>query len=359
MLNKKMALAAVLCCLWLLPAQAAKPPKIKNVILMVGDGMGVAQIYAGLTAKRDALNLERCRHIGFSKTTSADNYITDSAAGATAWSIGKKTLNYAIGVDATGTAQPTLVEIAGQNKKSSGVVATCSVTHATPASFVAHQPSRKLDEAIAADFLKSNVDVFIGGGLKYFAERSDNMNLLPALESRGYKIARSQDELWAISEGKVAALVAAKDLPKMSEGRGDYLTKASLKAIELLNKDKDGFFLMIEGSQIDWGGHNQDSDYIVNEMVDFDNAIGAVLDFADKDGQTLVIVTADHETGGYAITGGDMATGKVEGKFIYGKHTGVMVPVFAYGPGADLFMGIYHNNTIFDKILKAWGIKQK
>ena len=112
---------------------------------------------------------------------------------------------------------------------------------------------------------------------------------------------------------------------------------------------------MIEGSKIDDGGHDNDLSVVISEMQDFDRVIGKVLDFAQQDGQTLVVVTADHETGGLTLTGGDMKAGKVEGKFSTGDHTSVMVPVFAYGPGAEAFMGIYNNNTIFHKFMQAYG----
>lgn len=117
-------------------------------------------------------------------------------------------------------------------------------------------------------------------------------------------------------------------------------------------------FLMIEGSQIDWGGHGNDTQYIVEEMIDFDQAIGKVLDFAEKDGNTLVIITADHETGGFSVNKGDTKTGMVEGKFTTGSHTGVMIPVFAYGPGSEKFAGIYENNTIFHKMVEAFRFKK-
>lgn len=115
---------------------------------------------------------------------------------------------------------------------------------------------------------------------------------------------------------------------------------------------------MIEGSKIDHGGHSNDMDVVVNEMIDFDKAIGKVLEFAEKDGETLVVITADHETGGLTLTGGDLKTGKIEGKFSTENHTAIMVPVFAYGPQAQTFGGIYHNNTIFAKIMKAFKLKK-
>lgn len=140
--------------------------------------------------------------------------------------------------------------------------------------------------------------------------------------------------------------------------RDDQLMKSAKTAINILSKNNKGFFLMIEGSAIDNGGHDNDIKYMLDEMVDFDRVIGEVLAFAEKDGETLVIVTADHETGGLTLTGGDLQTGEVKANFSTRGHTGVMVPVFAYGPGADAFMGIYHNNTIFEKMVQAFGFKK-
>lgn len=331
----------------------------KNIILMVGDGMGTAQIYAGLTGNKGKLNLERCTAVGFHKNQASDNYVTDSAAGATALASGQTTYNGAIGVDSTGKPIPTILEIAERNGLATGLVATCSITHATPACFISHQPSRAMNEAIALDFLKIDIDVFIGGGRKYFSKRSDGLNLTDSLKARGYQIANSIKEVKQIKSGKLAAFLADEQQSKFSEGRGDELVKSTEVALQLLKGNKKGMFMMIEGSQIDWGGHGNDTKYIVDEMIDFDNAIGKVLDFAAADGNTLVIITADHETGGFSIIGGDMKTGTVEGKFTTGSHTGVMIPVFAYGPGSEKFSGIYQNTDIYKKMYEAFGFKNK
>ncbi|MES2730991.1 MAG: alkaline phosphatase, partial [Bacteroidota bacterium] len=327
----------------------AKHPK--NVILLIGDGMGAAQIYAGLTANKGHLNLERCTSVGFHKNQAADAYVTDSGAGATAFAIGYKAKNGAIGVDANDKPQPTILEIAGKNGLASGLVVTCTITHATPACFYAHQVSRSMEEEIAADMLKSNVDVFIGGGQKFFTQRKDGRNLIQELKAKNYQIADSTADLSQFKKGKLAAFTANDQPKKIAEGRGDQLLTSTQTALRLLDQNKKGFFLMVEGSQIDWGGHANDAQYIINEMVDFDKSIGAALDFAEKDGNTLVIITADHETGGFSLIDGDMKTGRVEGKFTTGHHTGVMIPVFAFGPGAEAFSGIYENNTIFHKML--------
>jgi alkaline phosphatase len=325
--------------------------KPKNIILMVGDGMGVAQIYAGLTANKDTLNLERFKYIGFSKTYSANRYITESSAGATAFSIGEKTHNGAIGVDSNDTPKPTILEIAIKNGLSTGLVATTDITDATPAAFVAHVPSRKMQQEIAADYLKSNVDIFIGAGKEHFSNRKDGRNLIEELEKKDYQVLYNADDICKVKKGKIAGFLTER--PALE--RGNEEEKTAMAAIQILKQNPKGFFLMIEGSKIDDGGHNNDLSVVVSEMQDFDRTIGKVLDFAEKDGQTLVVVTADHETGGLTLTGGDIKTGQVEGKFSTSDHTSVMVPVFAYGPGAEAFMGIYQNNTIFEKLMHAYG----
>jgi alkaline phosphatase len=236
-------------------------------------------------------------------------------------------------------------------------VVTCSITHATPASFISHQPSRSLDEDIAKDFLATDIDVFIGGGRKFFANRSDGLNLIDSLKNRNYQIANSIEEVQQVKNGKLAAFLADEQQASFSGGRGDELVKSTEVALDLLKTNKKGMFLMVEGSQIDWGGHSNNTQFIVEEMIDFDNAIGKVLEFAKKDGNTLVIVTADHETGGFTINKGSTETGVVEGKFTTGSHTGVMIPVFAYGPGSEKFAGIYENNEIFHKMLEAYKFK--
>ena len=304
-----------------------------------------------MIANNNKLALERFTDIGLSKTSSSDNLVTDSAAGATAFSSGQKTYNGAIGVDGNKKPLETILEIAGKQGLSTGLIATSSITHATPASFYAHQPSRAMDEAIASDMLKAPVDLFMGGGEDFFEKRQDKLNLLDSLKARGFKIYNDVSEVPSSGEGKVACFIAPQQPQSYEEGRGDFLPEASEKAVNFLDSKGKGFFMMIEGSQIDWGGHANDSEKIIAEMKDFNNAINKVMDFAEKNGNTLVIVTADHETGGYAIVGGSKEEARVEGAFITDHHTATMVPVFAYGPGAENFAGIYENTAIFDKML--------
>jgi len=321
----------------------------RNIILLIGDGMGISQLQAGLTANRGRLFLENFKHIGFSKTHSSDNYITDSAAGGTAISAGVKTYNGAIGVDPEKNPVKTILEKAEEKGLATGLVSTSSITHATPASFIAHQTSRNMYEEIAADFLKTDIDVFIGGGYNHFANREDGLNLIEKLKENGYKVEQDISKIKKVKKGKLAGLTAPAHNARIEE-RGDMLEVATETALNILKRNKKGFFLMVEGSQIDWGGHAASTIYVVEDMLDFDKTVGKALEFAAKDGETLVIVTSDHETGGMAVLNGDYNNGMVVGEFTTGGHTGLMVPVFSYGPGAEKFTGIMDNTDINKKM---------
>lgn len=235
------------------------------------------------------------------------------------------------------------------------MVSTSAITHATPASYIAHQGSRGSYEDIAADFLKTDIDVFIGGGYKHFAERKDKRDLTKELQANGYQVLRNPEDIYKVKSGKLAGLTADEHnevFPK----RQMSLPLSTQTALNILSHNKKGFFIMVEGSQIDWGAHQNNTIYVVNEMLDFDRTIGKALEFAAKDGETLIVVTADHETGGLALTGGDMKKGTVKGAFATGDHTAIMVPVFAYGPGAENFAGIMENTDIAKKIMSLLGL---
>jgi alkaline phosphatase len=330
----------------------------RNIILLIGDGMGIGQITAGMYSNDNYLHLERFPVIGLIKTTSADDLITDSAAGATAFSTGKKTYNGAIGVDADTVPQPTILEIAESQGMLTGLVATSEIIHATPASFIAHQYNRLMYEEIAEDFLATEVDLLIGGGMKYFLKRRDKRNLLLEMRENNYFVRNEQFPLrkLEVPPSKKLAYFTANQKPERKEKGRDYLPDAADFATKFLSERSGnrGFFLMIEGSQIDWGGHANDQEYIVSEMLDFDETVGRVLDFAEQDRHTLVIVTADHETGGFAINRGS-EMGELKTGFTTGGHTSNMVPVFAFGPGAELFAGIYDNTQIFHRMMMAYG----
>ena len=338
-------------------ATSDKNREVKNVILMIGDGMGLPDVYAAMTVSDHPLNIERCTSTGLQTTFSSNNYITDSAAAGTAIATGSKTKNGVIGMDSLGVRVRSILEIAKEHGLAAGLVSTSSVTHATPASFVAHQSSRGSYEDIAMDFLSSGIDVFIGGGYDHFAKRKDKINLIDSLKFKGYEVDTTLSLILKSTSGKLAGFTAPGQNPYRLKGRGDMLPASSGKAIEILNKNKKGFFLMIEGSQIDWAAHANVADTVVDETLDFDKAVGVALDFAEKDKHTLVIITADHETGGVTITGGDQKNHKVKLNFSTKDHTAVMVPAYAFGRGSESFNGIYDNTGIIHKILQAYSFK--
>jgi alkaline phosphatase len=350
-----MIMIAMTSCSTAKKSASSDRAEIKNVILMIGDGMGLPDVYAAMTKTGQPLNIERCQYVGLLKTYSFDAYITDSGAAGTALATGVKTRNGSIGVDPSGNHVKSMLELAEEHGLATGLVSTSSITHATPASFIAHQSSRGSYEEIAKDFLKTDIDLFIGGGYDHFGKRKDRLNLIDSLKSRGYEIDTTLTAILSSNSGKIAGFTAPVHNPYRLAGRGDMLPASTGKAVEVLSRNRKGFFLMVEGSQIDWAGHTNAADTLIDETIDFDKAVGAALDFAKKDGHTLVIVTADHETGGVTITEGDKQQHMVTLSFSTKDHTAVMVPVYAYGPGSDKFTGIFENTDIFKKIITAFG----
>ena len=320
---------------------------VKNVILFIGDGMGTAHVYAAMSTSKKPLVLESFPFTGFSKTYSYNGYVTDSGAGGTAIACGVKTNNGMIGTGPDSAAVTSITEIAHRNGLATGVLSTSAVTHATPASFVAHSSGRGNYEDIAKDFLNGTVNVFIGGGEDHFRNRNDNDDLTLKLRQQGYDVVYSLADLKKSESKKIAGLLAKEHMPSVAEGRKGILPEMVKKAIDVLSRDEAGFFLMVEGSMIDWGAHEKNLEYAVSELIDMDEAIGVAKKFAEKNGETLIVVTADHETGGLSLTGGSIPGKLVKGEFIEsGSHTGVMVPIFSFGPGAARFSGI-HENTFF------------
>lgn len=322
----------------------------KNIILLIGDGTGLAQWYTGYTANHGQLNVFQVHDIGFSVTTSADSYITDSAAGATAWATGRKTNNRFISVDSVGTSLPTIAEKLKPAGFRTAIISAGDITDATPACFYAHQPDRGMSEAIAADFMNSTHDILIGGGVRHFSQRKDGRNFLTELEGKGYTVATEFSKLDNLQGEKIVVLDDSAVVSKIN-GRGDFLTKSLQKTLSTFSQSNKPFFVMAEAAQIDWGGHANNIEYVAREVLDFDQAIGEAMKFVDENRETLLIITADHETGGISLIGGDMSQGRILANFATGDHTGIMVPVFAYGPGAEWFRGVYQNTAIYQKIL--------
>jgi alkaline phosphatase len=325
----------------------------KNIILLIGDGMGLAAIHAGLIANHGDLNMAKFRYIGFSETAAADAGNTDSAAGGTAMATGYKTNNRYIGMGPDDQKITNLVDtLAGFGIKS-GIISSGDLTDATPAAFYAHQLDRAFNGAIANDLLSSKAEILVGSNRKAF-EQNKNSNLLPVLKTKGFQLTTSVADFEKQHDGKQLVLLDDSATRPVVKGRGPMLKQSLLHTIEMLSKKKPGFFIMAEGAQIDYGGHVNDLPYLITELHDFDRTLAEALRFADQDGETLVIVTADHETGGLTLLDGAAEKGMVRGEFSTNDHTGIMVPVFAYGPGSQNFSGVYPNNQIFHKIIKAY-----
>lgn len=321
--------------------------------------MGLSQITAGIySSRKKKLALEEFHHIGLQKTHCKDKLVTDSAAGATAMARGIKANANTFGTTKKEKAPRSILEELESAGWSTGIAVTASITHATPAAFVTYQLFRNHHEQIAADFLLTEVDYLVGGGRNYFKDRHvDDRNLLVELEKKGYTIGNIEEEsIEAISLNNVSKLAyfTADDQPKTRKAGRTYLVpavKRGLKFLSNLTPDK-GFFFLIEASQIDWGGHSNLEEIVIDELLELDDTVAEALDFAKKDGNTLVLVTADHETGGFSITDED-EKGKPVISFVSKKHTAAMVPVFAYGPQSEIFQGVYDNTEIHTKMKKA------
>ena len=325
-----------------------KEKQVKNVIYMIGDGMGLTQVTAAMLAKESPLALQDATYVGLQRTHSASSEVTDSAASGTALATGKKTYNGAIGMDENKQPVESVLTKSKKAGLATGVIATYSVTNATPASFVAHNESRGNEFEIAEDYLDSDIDVFIGGGVKFFEKREDGRNLSEELKAKGYTIGHSMDEVKNVTSGRLGALLADNAMPTIKQGRGNMLPEATAQALTILsNNSSKGFFLMVEGSQIDGGGHDNNPEKVVLELLDFDAAVKVAFEYADQHPGTLVVVTADHETGGLTLPEKDK---KAVPEFSTKGHTGTMVPVYAYGTGASAFTGIMDNTDIPKKI---------
>jgi len=338
---------------------AGNKVKPKNVILMIGDGMGVSQLSSTYYFQEDTTqyrepSFSRFSYIGLSKTSSGAEMVTQSSAAATALATGHKTYNLAVGVDLDTVARENIVELLSKQGYMTGVIATSHITDATPAGFYAHQPERYMDREIALDLLESDIDFFAGGGFNSFLDTTGR-DLFTE-----YGVQVHMDKLKKIRKpepgDRYGFLLAGGRMPAMLEGRKNFLANATDIAVDFLATGETGFFLMVEGSQIDWAGHGNDARYMITEVNDFEKTVGEVLDFADKDGETLVIVTADHETGGYTLgaagqNGYDADYSVISPTFATTNHSASLVPVFAYGPGAENFMGIYENTDIFHKLV--------
>lgn len=337
---------------------SAKP--VKNVIFMIGDGMGLNQAYAAAWVKGAPLYMMTDTKTGLSYTYSYDNGITDSAASGTALATGHKNRNNMIGMGPDSLDLESILRRAGRNGKATGVMSTSAVTHATPASYVANQVSRGMQYEIALDFIKQGPDLFIGGGRRYFENRRDGQDLSSQLRDKGYDVVYDLAEAQASDSPKLAAFLADEHVDDVISGREYILPEAMSIALDKLSRNKKGFFLMVEGSKIDMRCHVHDIMGAVAETLEFDEAVKVAIDFARKNKNTLVIITADHETGGMSILQSRryQAGEDLHVRFTSNGHTGVPVPVYSYGPGSDKFVGVFENTFFAAAIAELMKLKK-
>ena len=361
-------------------------PKVKNVIYLIGDGMGFGAVTSLLLSEDEMTGFEQASVIGLSETCSANNYVTDSAAGGTALATGTRTNNGFVGADPEGNQLTSVLRKAQAMGKKTGIVVNTTLTEATPAAFYAGVTSRKMVFDIAKQFTESNVDVAIGGGLDHFIARPDSLDLTATLIEKGYDVFLNWETVLGTDSEKFVGILPLYDLHRREENNGKasaaegqevclaaqlaslnedvntthlseptvYLEKATVKALDILSRNnKDGFFLMIESAIIDGYGHNNDSDGMIVEMKEFNRTLQNMIDYVNNNPETLLVVTADHETGGTGVyyNGHNPGNeGPVKLKFSTSGHTGTIVPIFAYGPGAENFAGLMKNTDVPKKI---------
>lgn len=343
--------------------------KVRNIIFCIGDGMGLGQIALArmkAAGPSGTLYMERMPVVGFFWTHSADALVTDSAAAGTALASGVKTNNGMLGMTPDGTSYQAILEAAQAKGMATGLVVTSTISHATPAAFASHVTSRKMQDKIAEQLIANKVNVLFGGGQEYFlprssgkSKRNDEKNLIEEAKEAGYLYIQTAEELKTAQHTHILGLFQPGPLTTVAPEPS--LAELTAKAIDILNHEgkshkKRGFFMMVEGSQIDWACHDNDAARTIRQTLLFDQAVKAAIDFAQKDKHTLVVVTADHETGGLTITGGNLKGDELDVNWSTGGHSAMPVPVYALGPKADVFAGTYDNTEVPRKFAKILGI---
>ncbi len=330
----------------------------KSVVLFISDGTGVSHLTALRYAGED-FQFPRFPVMGLFTTHALDRLVTDSAAGATAFATGEKTNNGMISMRPDGTALRTVLELAEEQGRATGLVATSQITHATPACFGAHVKARKMEMEIARQLSAQEIEVLFGGGQKFFLTNDEAGNLVEQMQQDGYRYVDTREALTSLgSENteRAIGLFAESGMQPAIAGRLP-LALMTRKAVEILERDPDGFFLMVEASQVDWEGHDNDTDGIVAEMQDMNQAVRWLLNYQVQHPDVLVVWVSDHETGGFAVEGGDVAGDEITGDFTSTHHTAQMVPAFAIGPGADHFAGIYDNTDVGKRLFEVFRLK--
>jgi alkaline phosphatase len=321
--------------------------RIKNVILMIGDGMGLVQIDAA-NKVNGGLSLLNMKYIGLFDNRSRDAFTTDSAGAGSSLATGESNSNRHISISDDGVPYPSLTDFFSERGYACGVVTLGNVVDATPAAFYGHNVERDDADALTKDLLDGKVDLLAGSGINQFTHRDDGFDIISALEGAGYDFIRDVGDING-TDKKVICIDEAMEAAADTTNIG-LLAETTKAAVDKLSSDSKGFFLMVEGAKIDYAGHSNCLPGSIVETLSFDMAVQEALKFADSNGETLVIVTADHETGGLTLVDGDLETGHLTARYTTNDHTPVMIPVFAYGPYADRFIGKYQIYDLPNKI---------
>lgn len=349
-------------------------PKSRNIILFIGDGMGEAHRQAAnlsSTGASNELNMDTLPAKGFLHTAAADNPVTDSAAAATAMACGVKTNVGVLGMNAALEPVATILEKAKAQGKMVGLVTTGQIVDATPAAFAAHIRDRKLFVEIADQMVDADIDVLLGGGecaflpestSGYYCQsgtRADNRNLISEAKKRGVVHVCDQDSFAAINPASGRHILGIFADHGMVRPFTPSLPAMTRKAIDILAKGPMGFFLMIEAGQIDWASHANDAINAIADTIELDQAVKIAREYASRNGHTLLIVTADHETGGMALSRASRHLPAEQGPFPMTEggtffinwtttnHTSADVPVTALGPGSARLNGVHDNTFLF------------
>lgn len=343
------------------PAGPTEDEEVRNLIFMIGDGMGLSHVAMMMIEGGYAPTaFNRMQNVALISTYSANNRVTDSAAAGTALATGEKTDNGHLGAAPDGRALASMIAKAGERQMATGVVVTCKIQHATPGAFYAHVPNRNDYGTISRQLAESKLDVAFGGGkAEMTAPDASGRSAADELGDAGCRVIYDWAEAGELHNGRVAGFFADDHLPSMLDGRGDYLPQATGKALEILdNNARDagtGFVLMVEGSQIDFESHGNNTPGILAEMRDFEAAVSEAMRFADSHPGTLLVVTADHETGGLSMPSSkaDFTASESGLEYKYGSssHTGILVPVYLYGTGAERINGLLDNTELSCRLM--------
>ncbi len=353
----------------------------KNIVLISADGMGVSQWQAAMVAAHGKLNLGRMQSAGLLTTNPLDVFCGDAPSHSTALATGVNSHKGAVSVDMNNMPLKTITELVKEKSLAVGIVSANSLVEGSIVPFVGHASNRMAVEELTAGYVEGGIDVFIGAGSDYFSkhidmrpptqgqagggsgaagaaavqtrERDDKRNLLIELEAKGWQVLYNIKDIRQVKGGKLAGFTGTQMNPNIQQGRGDMFPASVETSLNILQSSSKGFFLMVGDMYVDRASHNGRLELLCDEAMDLDRAIGKALDFAERDGQTLVLVVGSPEASGMSLVGGNMAEGMVEAKWSMpgmANHSGTLVPMFAYGPGADQFMGVLENTEVFVKM---------